>query len=812
MKSLTVGKRIVLGFSLLIIIAVALGVVAVVQMNGVQQGSTRLAEAYIPEVADANNIERNFMLAMYENRGYAYTERESFYRESRQYQEETLRWLDAARKLAQEQDLAGMGEAEPKIRSLVEEYSDLTERSKAAIAGQNRARQMMDESAGSFVENASGMIATQERKMARDVEERLRKVTLTSQVMERGNNARVLNFKAQAEGDMAFAEAALDSLDEAMAALDELRPITRDAEDIRRIKVTATAIEDYRGAIEGYLAEYRKGEEADEAVLAGQRTAMDTAAGEFAGQVRDFMDGQTAKMEANITERSNKISWMNSVIDLGNDARVNNFRSQAQRDPQYMETAMARIGEMDSYFQQLEPITRDAEDIAAMKQTAAAAQDYQEAMREFLGQFRELENLNDQRVDVGTEALELAVNLATLGMEETEGIANESKADLATASTIMLAGLVIAVILGVVLALYLTRSIVSPLNVAIASLTSGANETSSASGQVSSSSQSLAEGASEQAASLEETSSSMEEMTSKVARNAELAKTTNEHAKAASTAASEGVRSMGDLRERADAVSTSAKEMEEAMNAIKQSSDSISKIIKTIDEIAFQTNILALNAAVEAARAGEAGAGFAVVADEVRSLARRAAEAARETAGMIEDSMERSERGVQVNEMVGKNLRDVLEKAQQVEDGLQGITGSVGQVSEAMDELEASVNEQQDGIAQINTAVGQVNEVTQENAASAEEAASAAEEMNAQSVNLMEIVGTLTEMVQGTRAEDNHAMVAPQRQNQPVKKTTKSLTTKKTHSGSSGSPGGSGNGSSGARKKEQSFSLPGDFN
>jgi methyl-accepting chemotaxis protein len=149
--------------------------------------------------------------------------------------------------------------------------------------------------------------------------------------------------------------------------------------------------------------------------------------------------------------------------------------------------------------------------------------------------------------------------------------------------------------------------------------------TAAASGQVSTAAQSLAQGATEQAASLEETSASMEEMASMTRQNAE----NSQSAAGLMTEVDGHVRTSNET----------LAEMVSSMAAIQESSQQVGRIIKTIDEIAFQTNILALNAAVEAARAGEAGMGFAVVADEVRSLAQRSAQAARDTATLIETSM-----------------------------------------------------------------------------------------------------------------------------------------------------------------------------
>ncbi len=254
-----------------------------------------------------------------------------------------------------------------------------------------------------------------------------------------------------------------------------------------------------------------------------------------------------------------------------------------------------------------------------------------------------------------------------------------------------------------------------------ANLAEGAEQITSASSQVASSSQTLAQGASEQAASLEETSSSSEEITSMTRKNAENSQT------------AAGV--MAEVDQRVAEGNRTLEGMVHSMQEITGSSDKISKIIKVIDEIAFQTNILALNAAVEAARAGEAGMGFAVVADEVRSLAQRSAQAAKDTASLIEESIAKSNEGSQRLGHVAQVIR--------------AITESAAKVKTLVDEVNLGSQEQARGIEHISKSIAEMDRVTQANAASAEQSASASEEMSAQAEALQNVARELRSLVGG---------------------------------------------------------------
>jgi methyl-accepting chemotaxis protein len=329
----------------------------------------------------------------------------------------------------------------------------------------------------------------------------------------------------------------------------------------------------------------------------------------------------------------------------------------------------------------------------------------------------------------------------------------EATANAAQGRNILIAGGVLAVLIGAAAAFVLSRSITVPLRQAadsarriadgdltnpihadgrdeaaqllqalkgmqdnlahvVSNVRGNAEGVASASSQIAQGNQDLSARTEQQASALEETAASMEQLSSTVRLNADNAQQANQLAMSASTVASQG----GEVVAR----------VVDTMKGINDSSRRIADIISVIDGIAFQTNILALNAAVEAARAGEQGRGFAVVAGEVRNLAQRSAEAAKEIKGLISASVDRVEAGSQLVANAGETMTQIV--------------GSVQRVTDIMGEISAAAGEQSDGIGQVNTAVSHLDQMTQQNAALVEQSTAAAQSLREQATRLAEVV------------------------------------------------------------------------
>ena len=246
----------------------------------------------------------------------------------------------------------------------------------------------------------------------------------------------------------------------------------------------------------------------------------------------------------------------------------------------------------------------------------------------------------------------------------------------------------------------------------VSEVRSGSDSIATASREIAQGNLDLSARTEQQAASLQQTAASMQELGSTVRKNADTARQASQLAANASATAHTG----GDV----------VTEVVQTMRDIDESSHKIASIISVIDGIAFQTNILALNAAVEAARAGEQGRGFAVVAGEVRNLAQRSAAAAKEIKGLIEDSVQRVERGAALADKAGSTMTEIV--------------ASIRQVADLMTEISAATAEQTDGVLQVGQAVSQMDQATQQNAALVEEGAAAADSLREQAQRLVSLV------------------------------------------------------------------------
>jgi len=388
---------------------------------------------------------------------------------------------------------------------------------------------------------------------------------------------------------------------------------------------------------------------------------------------------------------------------------------------------------IDSLFGQLTPLIDSAADrrlIQSLQSKAVAVR----PMSEEVSQLIQKQQMNDALKLVSEKLLpaydELQRNAREFLTGQRDRMNSETVDVLASAlATRILAfvfvGLTVAFSLLIVI---VVRKMNGALGTMGSQVSEGAQQVARAAVQMGSISQSLAQGASEQAVSLEQTSASAEQVNSMVRRNAKSSREAAEHTNDANRLLTEANQKL--------------EHMLVSMRDISSSSERISKIIRVIDEIAFQTNILSLNAAVEAARAGEAGMGFAVVADEVRNLAQRCSQAAKDTSGLIEESIQHSK--------VGRVRLDEVAAA------MRQVTDSSAQVQRLSNEVNAGSSEQARAIEQISKAILQIQQVTQQTAASAEEGASAGSQMSAEAEYLQSTVHRMRAML-GMKEEVQNA-------------------------------------------------------
>ncbi|MEM9398948.1 MAG: methyl-accepting chemotaxis protein [Verrucomicrobiota bacterium] len=474
---------------------------------------------------------------------------------------------------------------------------------------------------------------------------------------------------------------------------------------------------------------------------------FENAAGEFSKSIENYLNYQTSLKdtlaEYDAYNTILKMSYASSMERKAKEIYADALKSSSL---QSSETSQF-FGSIDADLERLTNISDSSQGLNLLDKAKTALSIYEQSLGN-------LDSFSDELSATKTELIQTAkvFSEAALAMESNsikltlDSVEKENEL-LLLGRTISITSIILGVILVIAASIIITRSVTKPIANSIGVLLESADTTLHASSELTASGNMLARGASSQAASLEETSASLEEIASVTKQNVDTTVRTKQLTGEAREYAENGMNDMQELNSGVATVQESTNEMNTTMDSIKEASDAISKVIKTIDEIAFQTNILALNAAVEAARAGEAGAGFAVVADEVRSLAQRSADAAKETANMIQTSIERSSQGVEACSKVSSNLQAIITQSSDVSQKLEQIATKVLDVDSATSEITAASQEQQTGIEQLNSVMHEMETVTQNNAASAEETASSAHTLEEQAKSVSRSIADLRELL-----------------------------------------------------------------
>jgi methyl-accepting chemotaxis protein len=715
--------KLVTGFGAVIVIMLVLGATGFFMFTKVKSNVADLSGHNLAALQRASDIERTAFESILQEKEYLLYKDQNSQTLGKEKLKQLLSRLNDIDKLAESYRDATLASKAAEVRKAAEGYGKLFEQAVATVERNQLAEQRMNEK-GTVVDVEANAFMTAkkneylEAKNALAIVNNINAWTLEIRLSEKSYQLDPKQHHQQA------IERNIGSLLKAFDALDKLHP---NATEAKLIGSARNATLEYQKAVKAWMTEYQRdpgGEALGEFVKTMNRSG-DT--------VSQAVDDYMIPKQGMVDRIADSVFLVREMAESALKARLDEKSYIISRKADHWEALRQKVLELSKLYDALRKLAITPEDQQRIERASKATEEYLAAVQSWVTDDHEMrQQILPQMKQNGEKVITAAASAQTDAAQRSEQVGGQTQAMATTSNRVIVAALLAGVCIGALLAWGITRSITRPINRVIDGLDAGASEVSGAANQVFLASQRLADGTSEQAAAIEETSSSLEQMASMTRRNAEHAGQANHL--------------MAEVEDIVGKANQSMEHLTSSMTEISNASEETRKIIKTIDEIAFQTNLLALNAAVEAARAGEAGAGFAVVADEVRNLAMRAADAAKNTAALIDGTVKSVQSGAGLVDKTNSEFSQVTERARKM--------------SNLISEVAAASNEQAQGIDQVCKAIAEMDNVVQQNAASAEESAAASEEMNAQAEQMKTFVGDLVALVGVQQAIDHGRPVA----------------------------------------------------
>ncbi|MBF0474642.1 MAG: methyl-accepting chemotaxis protein [Deltaproteobacteria bacterium] len=472
---------------------------------------------------------------------------------------------------------------------------------------------------------------------------------------------------------------------------------------------------------------------------------------------------KSSEKQAKLLERYQKVNEINDVIEAGHNVRIANYKTQATDNIQFVQDGMKSFEIIFKDLDEMKAATHQEENLRLLKEAQAGAEEYRTTISDYIKTWQQLEDVNKKANDVAHEVLKLAAETSQGGTNETITRADKTVAAMSSASIIMNVGLVLAVILGIIIATLIARGIINPIRQAVGlanaiaagdltkrlnldrqdeigemsrsldqscdqlatlikqiqdnakALASQSEELSAVSSTLVANSEEMTTQANNVAGATEQMSSNIntmasaaEEMSVNISTVSSAAEQMSQNMNTVASAIEEMTMSISDVARSAEdgaKIANKATKMSSnattTMNTLGTAAQAIGKVTEVIKRIAEQTNLLALNATIEAASAGDAGKGFAVVANEIKELANQSAQAAEDIANKIE--------GVQLNTQEAvKVIKEVSNIITTISESVDLISSSVEQQTKAANEISSNVSQAASGVNDIAGSIAEV--------------------------------------------------------------------------------------------------------